>query len=61
MREFQITDATKCLQTFPEADNEDIFNEDTGPYSQVISSEIQVRDLQSTKYKKTSKLNNSLF
>lgn len=61
MWEFQITDAIKCLQTFPEIDNKDIFNEGTEPYSQIISSEIQVIDLQSTKYKNNSKLNNSLF
>lgn len=50
MQEFRITGVSKCLQIFPEVGNKDIFNEDAEPYSRVISSEIQVTDVQSTKF-----------
>lgn len=49
MQEFRITGVLKCLQTFPEEDNKDIFNVFADPYSPVISSEIQATDVQSTK------------
>lgn len=49
MQEFRITGVLKCLQTFPEVGNKDIFNAFTELYSQVISNKIQVRDVQSTK------------
>lgn len=50
MQEFSITSALKYLKkTFPEVDNKDIFNVFAEPYSPVISSEIQVIDVQSIK------------
>lgn len=49
MQEFRITSLLKCLQTFQEVGKKDIFNVFTEPYSQVISKEIQVTDVHSTK------------